>query len=68
MIYALIGFIGVVLGVICTCTCLLVEVETKQETVSVVQSQDETDLQLAKQWQNLLNYTADAGGEQDAER
>ena len=68
MIYALIGFIGVILGVICTCVCMLLVSVEEESVCDALPSQTEADEDLAKQWQNLLNFTADAGGDQDAER
>lgn len=65
MMYALIGFIGVLLGAACVYVC------TPEQTCSgccemqPAPEQPIEDAGIMRQWQNLLNFTADAGGEND---
>ncbi len=65
MIYACIGFIGVVIGALCVYLCTPVIELGANEGECVHYDETEEDARLARQWQNLLNYTADAGGEDD---
>ncbi len=65
MIYALVGFIGVCIGAACVYVfspTVQVCVPEKEYTVSQEAAED---ARLAKQWQSLLNFTADAGGDDD---
>ena len=64
MMYALIGFIGVLIGAACVYIC------TPEQTCSGCHSEAQAppqtmDTNLMRQWQNLLNFTADAGGDSD---
>lgn len=63
MIYACIALLGVLVGATCVYFCM----PTCEPTEKAVLHIDETeeDARLARQWQNILNYTAD-GGEEDA--
>ena len=65
MIYALIGFMGVVLGAVCVYLCTPVTEVYEYPPQHVHYDETQEDARLAKQWQNLLNFTADAGGEND---
>ncbi len=63
MLYALIGFIGVLVGAACVYVC------TPEQICSgcmpQVPESDETEESILKQWQNLLSFTAEAGGDSD---
>lgn len=62
MIYACIGFIGVVIGALCVHFATpVIELAAEKPTVS----ESEEDARLARQWQNILNYTADGGDEDE---
>ncbi len=66
MIYALIGFIGVCIGAACVYVfspTVQVCVPEREYTPS---KEEQEDARLAQQWQNLLNFTGNAGGDEDA--
>ena len=63
MIYACIGFAGVLIGALCV--HFFAPQTVVYEEKPIFENADAADAQLAKQWQNLLNFTADAGGDGD---
>lgn len=68
MIDALIGFIGVVIGAACVYICRPDGSESTSASAAAVYTESEEDKRLARQWQNLLSYTVESGGdEHDAE-
>ena len=65
MIYACIGFIGVLIGALCVYRCTPVIEVSEHGEKHVDYDETEEDARLARQWQNLLSFTAEAGGDND---
>lgn len=62
MVYACIGFIGVLIGALCVHLSTPV-IEIAEEKPHYDDTQE--DARLARQWQNILNYTADGGDDDE---
>lgn len=64
MTYASIALLGVLVGALCVYFCTPTYAPTEKADLHI--DETEEDARLARQWQNILNYTAD-GGEDDAQ-